>query len=272
MERLLSVRVSFVSSTDRHLSHNFSLSKEIFDPSAWRGTASRLVEQSSESFESHAIEGFLKCRRISSTSRRMVWLDIYTTFTTMSRTATGSAVILPILVLKKVIIVPSHSRFQLSLVSLAGSYWFNGMVPHGVLTSNSGIQAQTYQFLDYVLTHQEAAGWLGPEAGNNRTRYLWGRYPFFFGAIQMVEYNSSLTDRVVAAMHKFVPLANEMIRKGEGLEIWTNTRWEDFVMTLQWLYDYHPNGNEDLLLDTMLQLKWSGVPWEEVFTAEVSIS
>ncbi|PBK71367.1 hypothetical protein ARMSODRAFT_911237 [Armillaria solidipes] len=150
----------------------------------------------------------------------------------------------------------------------AGSYWFNGMVPHGVLTSNSEIQAQTYQFLDYVLTHQEAAGWLGPEAGNNRTRYLWGRYPFFFGAIQMVEYNSSLTDRVVAAMYKFVPLANEMIRKGEGLEIWTNTRWEDFVMTLQWLYDYHPNGNEDLLLDTMLQLKWSGVPWEEVFTAE----
>ncbi|KAK0450414.1 uncharacterized protein EV420DRAFT_753695 [Desarmillaria tabescens] len=150
----------------------------------------------------------------------------------------------------------------------AGSYWFNGMVPHGVLTSNSEIQAQTYQFLDYVLTHQETAGWLGPEAGNNRTRYLWGRYPFFFGAIQMVEYNSSLTDRVVSAMHEFVPLANEMIRKGEGLEIWTNTRWEDFVMTLQWLYEYHPNGNEDLLLDTMLQLKWSGVPWEEVFKAE----
>ncbi|KAK0436044.1 uncharacterized protein EV420DRAFT_1623533 [Desarmillaria tabescens] len=150
----------------------------------------------------------------------------------------------------------------------AGSYWFNGMVPHGVLTSNSEIQAQAYQFLDYVLTHQETTGWLGPEAGNNCTRYLWGRYPFFFGAIQMVEYNSSLMDRVVTAMHNFVPLANEMIRKGEGLEVWTNARWEDFVITLQWLYDYHPNGNEDLLLDTMLQLKWSGMPWEEVFQVE----
>ncbi len=35
------------------------------------------------------------------------------------------------------------------------------------------------------------------------------------------------------------------------------------------LYDYHPNGNEDLLLDTMVRLKWSGVPWEDVFKKEV---
>lgn len=50
----------------------------------------------------------------------------------------------------------------------------------------------------------------------------------------MIEYDPSLTSRVVTAMHKFVPLANEMLRKGEGLEIWTNTRWEDFVIALQW--------------------------------------
>ena len=35
-------------------------------------------------------------------------------------------------------------------------------------------------------------------------------------------------------MYKFVPLANQMLRDGEGLEIWTNTRWEDFVMVLEW--------------------------------------
>ncbi|KAF9055188.1 hypothetical protein BDZ89DRAFT_1152980 [Hymenopellis radicata] len=150
----------------------------------------------------------------------------------------------------------------------AGSYWFNGIVPHAVLTNHAELKNKTSEFLDYVLSHQESTGWLGPEANNNRTRYLWGRYPFFFGAIQMVEYDPSLTDRVVQAMHKFVPLANQMIRDGQGLEIWTNTRWEDFVMTLQWLYDYHPNGNEDLLMDTMIRLKWSGVPWEEVFKKE----
>lgn len=50
----------------------------------------------------------------------------------------------------------------------------------------------------------------------------------------MVEADPSLTDRVVTALHKFVALAHTMLQNGEGLEDWTNTRWEDFVMTLQW--------------------------------------
>ncbi len=96
------------------------------------------------------------------------------------------------------------------------------------------IQAQTQAFLDYVLDHQDATGWLGPEVNTTKPRYLWGRYPFFFGAIQMVEANPSIAGRVVPALHKFVSLANTMLHNGEGLEDWTNTRWEDFVITLQW--------------------------------------
>lgn len=110
-----------------------------------------------------------------------------------------------------------------------------------------------------------------------------------FGAIQMVEANPTLTDQVVTALYKFVSLANTMLQNGEGVEAWTATRWEDFVITLQWcvlpelcaldthlrsmylrLYDFHPNGNQALLIDTMERLKWSGVPWEKVFAAEAS--
>ena len=94
--------------------------------------------------------------------------------------------------------------------------------------------AEVQQFLDYVLDHQDESGWLGPEVNTTKPRYLWGRYPFFFGAIQMVEADPSLTDRVVPALHKFVSLANTMLHNGEGLEDWARTRWEDFVMTLQW--------------------------------------
>ena len=53
----------------------------------------------------------------------------------------------------------------------------------------------------------------------------------------MVEANSSLAERVVPALHKFVSLANTMLHNGEGLEDWTRTRWEDFVITLQWCVD-----------------------------------
>ena len=108
------------------------------------------------------------------------------------------------------------------------------MVPNGVLLDDPTIQSQVQQFLDYVLDHQDSTGWLGPEVNTTKPRYLWGRYPFFFGAIQMVEANPALTDRVVSALHTFVALANTMLHNGEGLEDWTRTRWEDFVMTLQW--------------------------------------
>lgn len=38
------------------------------------------------------------------------------------------------------------------------------------------------------------------------------------------------------------------------------------------LYDFHPDGQEDLLIDTMKMLKYTGDPWEDVFKAEVSNS
>ncbi|KAF9062646.1 hypothetical protein BDP27DRAFT_1385106 [Rhodocollybia butyracea] len=145
---------------------------------------------------------------------------------------------------------------------------FNAMVPNGILANNTAIIQKTQEFLDYVLSHQDSTGWMGPEVNTTKPRYLWGRYPFMFGAIQMVEYNPDLTDQVVTALHKFVAVANTMLHNGEGVEAWTQTRWEDFVMTLQWLYDFHPNGNEALLLDTMLQLKYTGVPWEKVFESQ----
>lgn len=60
------------------------------------------------------------------------------------------------------------------------------------------------------------------------------RYPFLFGAIQMMENDPSLSDRTIPALYKFVELANTMLHNGEGLEDWARTRWEDFVIALQW--------------------------------------
>ncbi|KAF7306291.1 hypothetical protein MIND_00420100 [Mycena indigotica] len=89
----------------------------------------------------------------------------------------------------------------------------------------------------------------------------------------MTEFDPTLTTSVVNALYKFVTLANSMLRSNNtGVEQWTATRWEDFVMTLQWLYDNHPNGtaSQALLIDTMERLKWTGVPWEKVFSKQES--
>ena len=50
---------------------------------------------------------------------------------------------------------------------------------------NSQIINQTQYFLNYVIDHQDSTGWLGPEVGTDKPRYLWGRFvgmhsdPFF---------------------------------------------------------------------------------------------
>ncbi|KAH8115214.1 hypothetical protein DFH11DRAFT_1726088 [Phellopilus nigrolimitatus] len=159
---------------------------------------------------------------------------------------------------------------SLTRVDPAGSYWFNAMVPNAVLVDSAEIQAKTQYFLDFVLENQDDTGWLGPEVFNSsKPRYLWARYPYLFGAMQMMEYNTSLADAVVPALYKFVTLANSMMKNnGTGVDVWAATRWEDFVISLQWLYDFYPNGNEDLLIETMKLLKATGDPWEYVFKKE----
>ncbi|KAF8591854.1 hypothetical protein K439DRAFT_1536444 [Ramaria rubella] len=146
----------------------------------------------------------------------------------------------------------------------AGSYWFNGMVPNAYLMNDTTRIAQVQEFLDYVIDHQQSDGWLGPETGS-KPRYLWGRYPFFFGALQMLEADPTQSDKILGALNKFIPLANSMLKQGEGLEPWTQTRWEDFVMTLQWLYDNNASPNQTLLTETMSLLRSTGDDWIGVF-------
>ena len=50
----------------------------------------------------------------------------------------------------------------------------------------------------------------------------------------MLEADPSLESRIVPALHKFVALANTMLHNGQGQDDWAKTRWEDFVMVLQW--------------------------------------
>lgn len=55
----------------------------------------------------------------------------------------------------------------------------------------------------------------------------------------MTEVNPALTDQVVTALHKFVVVANTMLKAGQGVDAWAATRWEDFVMALQWYISPH---------------------------------
>lgn len=52
--------------------------------------------------------------------------------------------------------------------------------------------------------------------------------------MQMLEHDPTLAKSVIQPIYKFVVLANNMLKNGTGLEPWTQSRWEEFAIALQW--------------------------------------
>jgi hypothetical protein len=74
-------------------------------------------------------------------------------------------------------------------------------VPLAYELEDTRLKKAVKEFMDYVLNHQYPDGWIGNETGDKwQPRHLWGRYPFFFGAIMMVEADPSYTDKVMISM------------------------------------------------------------------------
>ncbi|CAE6537798.1 unnamed protein product [Rhizoctonia solani] len=153
----------------------------------------------------------------------------------------------------------------------AGSYWFNGLVPHAYVLDSPQLKSSVRKFLDHVLDTQWDDGWLGPETDDQwQPRWLWGRYPFLLGAIGMAEAEPELEHKIVYSLMKFIKLANKMLRQGKGIQDWTKgTRWQDFALAMQWLHDRGGSPKDlKLLQDTMVRVKSVSTDWRSVFSEE----
>ena len=147
-------------------------------------------------------------------------------------------------------------------------YWFNGLVPLAYGLNDSRLKYQVHEAVNYVISHQQDDGWLGPETDPEH-RDLWGRFPLLLGLAQLVEADSRFEPRLVPAMHNYVHYMHSLLTKNKGLgEIWGRARYADMIIVLQWLYENHPESNEKVLLDSMGLLKTHGLDWAAYFTAE----
>ncbi|KAI1428144.1 duf1680 domain-containing protein [Xylaria sp. FL1777] len=161
----------------------------------------------------------------------------------------------------------------------SAGYWFNGLVPLAFGLDDSTLKGQVKSFLDYILTHQQDDGWLGPET-TPQTRGLWGRCYIMLGLMQYAQADSSETDRIVDAMHQYIELVHSMLQDnftglvpktgdvfdGDG---WGPARAHELHIPLQWLYENHPKNNSDLIWETMdLMIEGNtvfGVDWRNFF-------
>ncbi|PGG95508.1 hypothetical protein AJ79_10019 [Helicocarpus griseus UAMH5409] len=158
-------------------------------------------------------------------------------------------------------------------------YWFNGLVPLAYQTQDKRLLEQVRTVTDYILTHQQPDGWLGPETTVPR-RNFWARYPIFLGFAQMVEAQTGTTEakRILDAMHKFVVLMHSMLSNNlQGLvwhegddfnEQWGRSRAADMILALQWLYEHDPREHGDILFECMSFFKQGGYDWSWWFSEE----
>ena len=154
---------------------------------------------------------------------------------------------------------------EYSVLNEGFPYWFNGLVPLAYGLSDRRLILQVEDASDYVLNHQQSDGWLGPECVGERD--LWGRFPLFLGLWQLVEAEPNRAAKIIPAMHSFVNLMNSMLVDNIGLdEIWGKVRYPDMLMTLQWLYETYPEGNQQTLLETMYLLRQRGLEWSAWWT------
>jgi hypothetical protein len=161
---------------------------------------------------------------------------------------------------------------EYSLLNEGFPYWFNGLVPLAYGLDNDRLKNQVQQAIGKVLDLQAADGWIGPEKG--QARNFWARYPLFLGMIQLVEADPTFRSTVLPAMHKFVTLQNTMLKDnytgylpqpGDPLSDqdhgWGRVRVADMMITLQWLIENDPAGQETELLENLDLLRRGQIDW-----------
>ncbi len=155
-------------------------------------------------------------------------------------------------------------------------YWLDGMVPLAYLTGDERLKKKATRWIDYILKHQLADGWLGPEkspppfgsppgAEAPNPRDPW---PQFIILKVLAQYEEATGDpRVIPAMEKDIQaISAQMDRNtqtiGQGLYAWNFFRWGDFALTLDWLFD---RTGEPWLLDLERKVASQGYNWAKHF-------
>jgi len=137
-------------------------------------------------------------------------------------------------------------------------YWLDGAVPLAYQLGDTALRAKVERCMDYILTHQQEDGWLGPEqsaTGQYKPRDPW---PVFVAMKALTQYQEATGDpRVVPALERYLhTLAVQL--EARPLFEWNRMRWQDGVLSVHWL---HARTGEPWLLDLGSAMRRQGFDW-----------
>ena len=137
-----------------------------------------------------------------------------------------------------------------------GPYWLDGLVPLAVLLNDEKLLGKARRWMEYILAHQHADGWLGPLL-DDRPYDVW---PLTVLCKAMLQYEEATGDaRVIPAMLRAMEKVRQVLAD-MPLESWAKMRWQDLAWCLGRLYD---RTGEAWLLDVYRQVQAQGYNWLE---------
>ena len=141
-----------------------------------------------------------------------------------------------------------------------GPYWLDGVIPLAFLLDDDALKAKVTRWMDYILTHQQEDGWLGPVDSKGYRAYdVWPRFVMLKAMIQYFE--ATQDQRVIPVMQKFLHKLDAVLDK-QPLFDWGQFRWMDLVVCIHWLYD---RTGEPWLLDLAAKAHKQGFDWRAHF-------
>ena len=142
-------------------------------------------------------------------------------------------------------------------------YWLDGLIPLAYSLDDAVLKAKVAKYLNYILEHQEPAGWLGPremvQAGGKpvESNYdLWGQ---LLALKVLAQYHDAAADpRALDAIERNLRAIDLHIDRAP-LFNWGQFRWFEGLVALYYLYERRP---QPWLLDLAAKLRAQGFAWD----------
>jgi uncharacterized protein len=138
-----------------------------------------------------------------------------------------------------------------------GPYYLDGLLPLAYLLDDPTLIAKSSRRVNWILTHQAADGWLGPD----RNRDWWPNMVMLKALTQYQEVTGDA--RVIPAMQRYFKYQAAHLQE-RPLHDWGKFRWADEVLSVLWLYN---RTGDPSLLDLARTLEVQGHDWKGEFAA-----
>ena len=158
-----------------------------------------------------------------------------------------------------------------------GPYWLNGVVPLVAQLNASGdasglnvdLVEQVNQWIYYILEHQTAEGWLGPDDGfGGKGNTYWTGWNTAAALLQyadaMPDSEASVAARCNKAVLDYITLVHTRMLT-VPMATWSQNRWQDWAYIVHWMSDQAAQGKEQLLWDAAELTQQQGWDWDAYY-------